>query len=1756
MSMIPTPNWSCLARLICAAAASSLPLFEPLLAQEAVPVGAGSYAEYTPEHEDFINGEDVDLVSSFLNRELYIHPSKAGEPVPTNDWWTDLIFNQYSGNMWAYPLTVQANSEGVDVFFPVEFSASGTDMLVEYPIGVGGQAAIVLGPSDTILADFEGGSWPVGWTTTGTAFGSGPAAGSVSGQSIVTNFNGAGLANSFHGGDASTGTLTSPSFTVNAQYIHALVGGGNHPGAAELRLVVGGNVVRAATGVNSENLVWQTWDVSEFNGQSATVEIVDNVTGGWGHIMADQIVMTNDADPAAKFSTAFAPASAVALDWSDWHVQMRLEQNPNAYLDVTMGHGLPFVWVEGNGVNPLLEIDASAIFRDAAGNVISLPYTGAAISVEVQGRTFGLHAPDGTTFEDTNGEVLVNFGSGSYLAVSALPSYTALGAFDAYAYAIPRDTIMTWSYNPADGFVRTNWTVTAQALKGGNATVLQGWIPHHYRETDYNFTFTGDSYTTPRGKLKLVASNTAQIDFPFTGILPNLPTPSQLGGAHDYSPERMDFYLDQYAQRTDYGGDTYWGGKSLTQFGDYMTIAADLGTDHIDALKAALTTALEDWFTYDGVETEHYFARYDGYKALVGFNESYGSSQFTDHHFHYGYFTRSAALLGLQDPQFLADYGEMTKLVAKQYANWDRNDTDFPFFRTFDLWHGHSYAGGTSAGNGNNQESSSESIQSWCGIFLLGQAMNDADMTAAGAMGYAIERLAIKEYWFDYHGNPDATNPIPGDGGTLPAEYGHELAGILFDSGPAYATFFSGDPGWMYGIQWLPIQPGLAYLGEDPAFAKSQMNSMIQDRVPTMAGAARGVIRDYNLAPAQTEWHNGDTAGALEKFAGAIKLAYDHNPTYTLAQSGNPLYVNGQLSFTVEPDGAITLDPAIWSAGTLANYPDLVPPAIGQLLEGWPLYDYLYTNYAYDVNYLEDKWEFEVLNYQSGVHTEQAKKVIGDWGVGLGNVILGYMAHYDADIVAELMDEFYVDGHPIGIGNDTSGLTYYYAHALRSLGHVVYDRYTDIPTSQVFYNPDTGVYSYAVYNPSDVEQTATVYSTSGGVISSFPVPAKKSVQHKLDQALTTLEISSSNPAKTITTGSTVQFSVTGYDQYEATHPLTNVSWSVNTGGSIGANGLFSATSNADPVIVTVTADGLQETYTFRVGDAPYLADIAILPEFARVEAGSTETFSATGLDQYGDDYPLATLSWGVDGGGSIDGNGVFTSNGVPGAHYVVADNGNASQTALFVVHPPLQNVAAGKTVFASSELGVPGDADLAVDGNAATRWESEHGNDDEWFYVDLGASYDIERVFIDWEGAYASEYELQVSDDASSWTTVLVVEKNNFDDDDLAVEASARYVRFQGVTRGTGYGYSFFEFEVYGLESAETIEGAQLFLNPTDVDLLNGMSTDFNAYVFDANWNGGATNQINWSADTGSIDGSGTYTATESGGPFTVTASFTGVVAGGGSLDATATVNVSGGGAYVNVAPDGTATATSEESVPMNADAAIDEDLGTRWSSGASDTESITVDLGVSTYIDSVILRWEAAYGQDYDIELSDDGVNFTTAVSVTGGDGGVDDLPVGANGRYVRMQGVTRGSPWGYSLWEFEIYAQEMSPLPGGNLAEGQPVFSSSVEGAYTADGAVDGDGGTRWSSEFEDDEWIYVDLGSAQTISQVVLNWEGAYGSHYKIQASNDASTWTDLIEVTNGDGGEDDLSVSGSGRYVRMLGIDRATPWGYSLWEFEVY
>ncbi|MET8051608.1 PQQ-dependent sugar dehydrogenase [Streptosporangium sp. NPDC005286] len=130
--------------------------------------------------------------------------------------------------------------------------------------------------------------------------------------------------------------------------------------------------------------------------------------------------------------------------------------------------------------------------------------------------------------------------------------------------------------------------------------------------------------------------------------------------------------------------------------------------------------------------------------------------------------------------------------------------------------------------------------------------------------------------------------------------------------------------------------------------------------------------------------------------------------------------------------------------------------------------------------------------------------------------------------------------------------------------------------------------------------------------------------------------------------------------------------------------------------------------------------------------------------------------------------------------------------------------------------------------------------------------------------------------------------------------------------------------------------------------------------------------------------------------------------------------------------------------------------------------------------------------------------------------------------------------------------------PPTGTLLSSGRPVTASSTEGAgFAAGNVVDGNLGTRWSSAFSDPQWISVDLGSVRQVSRVRLQWEAAYGKSYRIETSTNGTTWSQVHSTTASDGGVDDITFAAVGaRHVRVYGTQRATVWGYSLWEMEVY
>ena len=155
--------------------------------------------------------------------------------------------------------------------------------------------------ADELIADFEGSDYG-NWVVTGNAFGKAPARGTLPEQAPVTGFRGEGLVNTYLNGDKSTGTLTSPELTLTHRYLSFLIGGGAEERKTCVNVIVDGTVVRSATGREDETLSTLTFDLGDYAGKKAKIQIVDDATGGWGHILADHFVFSDTAATPPYFS--------------------------------------------------------------------------------------------------------------------------------------------------------------------------------------------------------------------------------------------------------------------------------------------------------------------------------------------------------------------------------------------------------------------------------------------------------------------------------------------------------------------------------------------------------------------------------------------------------------------------------------------------------------------------------------------------------------------------------------------------------------------------------------------------------------------------------------------------------------------------------------------------------------------------------------------------------------------------------------------------------------------------------------------------------------------------------------------------------------------------------------------------------------------------------------------------------------------------------------------------------------------------------------------------------------------------------------------------------------------------------------------------------------------------------------------------------------------------------------------------------------
>lgn len=806
-------------------------------------------------------------------RELYdappmLGPSARNRPLPSNDWWTTLLRNPpFPGTLWVMPLTVTPDAKGLNIGYPQGWSQGGNELIQGEPLGISGIPPDPGLPGGAVLLfDFEEDEWPNTWEVTGNAFGTGPMPAT---RHPASNISGNAYACSFYEGDSGTGTLTSPAFRLTHDFLHLRVSGGNDASQLGVELLVNGEVIHKAVGNQSNDLIPHRWDLRSHRGRQARLRLVDDHTGGWGFIAADAVILSNDPEPPTP--GIFQRCSV--LDWGDWSVKMGVHGTNSSRFEVTMVRGMPFLWIQPVDLPPFITLLPDDVVLTPQGEVAAFPHPGNRLMVKRENRLFGLYLPENARFERSESKLVPRSSSGiPFLVVAALPEPSLEAPYNAFAYTLPTGTRFEWDYDPDKAEVHTRWLVESRPLQGQQQQVLQGWLPHHWRNTRHNLRFTPATYATQRGPMKIASGNRFDIHYRFQGLPITLPLPDEKPGT-GYSGKTLDRILTQWIedQRTQSpeeraGGDTYWGGKKILSLARTATLT-DQRTHPLAAEALSLASgALSDWFTHTPGEPERFFARYPApWNGVVGFNPSYGSETFSDAHFHHGYFTLSAALLARLDLAWGKRYRDVAVQVAKHYANWDRSDDDFPFLRTFSPWVGHSYAGGGSnPQDGNNQESTSEAMMSWAGLFLLGSALDIPAMRDTGAMGYAVEAEAVREYWNDYYAWKDPEAP-----GIFPPAYKneHTMVSVRRDRDMGYWTWFSGEAHHVYGIQWLPTWTHLQYLNHDPEFVIYQSNQMRQRKGNGTLADFESLGRDWgHVALSHLLWGDpGEVVSVLEQ---------------------------------------------------------------------------------------------------------------------------------------------------------------------------------------------------------------------------------------------------------------------------------------------------------------------------------------------------------------------------------------------------------------------------------------------------------------------------------------------------------------------------------------------------------------------------------------------------------------------------------------------------------------------------------------------------------------------------------------------------------------------------------------------------------------------------------------------------------------------------------------------------------------------------
>ena len=527
-------------------------------------------------------------------------------------------------------------------------------------------------------------------------------------------------------------------------------------------------------------------------------------------------------EPLVFSPVAFAAGSTKLAKASDWAVEIAMGQGADEML-VTIAHASPFAYFKLSRGDVRLKLPAS-------GERFAPDADPRALALRFNDKAYAVFGPTGVRWEQVSSTEWIGRlpqGKG-YFAAASLPDDKAesVTLLARHAYAFVEDSQASWRYDQATSKVETTFTVKTKLMEGSDNGPLIGLYPHQWFNNPSVANKLGATYDSIRGKIRLLAASQFKTERTFQGIVPHWPAIKDSDANEVNDILKVDMrkrreLIPASENADDWRVSAYWQGKGLTRTTQLMAVAEQQGQiSDRDILLNMTKERLEYWFSGQG---RSYFMFDKRLGTVVTYpDEFFAVEQMNDHHFHYGYWIRAAAEVAMRDPTWLnkSKWGGMVDMLVADIATTERGRSDFPYLRNFDAYEGHSWASGVGLGEwGNNQESSSEAVNAWAGLILLGEVTGNKALRDLGIYLYTSEVESINFYWFDIHRQ------------VLPAEYKNVEVSIVFGGKYAHNTWWTDEPRQIHGINLLPIATFSTYLGRDTAFIKRNMDAMAAETI-------------------------------------------------------------------------------------------------------------------------------------------------------------------------------------------------------------------------------------------------------------------------------------------------------------------------------------------------------------------------------------------------------------------------------------------------------------------------------------------------------------------------------------------------------------------------------------------------------------------------------------------------------------------------------------------------------------------------------------------------------------------------------------------------------------------------------------------------------------------------------------------------------------------------------------------------------------